>query len=355
MVKSRSIKTMLFSLASLLISVILFYLVIYINKPVTLVVDGIEISTYVIENTTRDVLKENSIVLQDEVGVYPSKLSNIEYGDNDVFNNPVPVILYLGNSDPYEVMTMSKTIEDFLKERDIDIDENDIVEPSLYSDIIPDEEIFIKYVDIRINEESIAIPYDTEIRYNNSLYSDENRVIQEGRDGLRLIKREKRYENNIEVSDNVIYDDVERQPINKVIEKGTKDRSIIKDENQALSNIINNSYLNGGKITFLGEEYSIKYSKLVESTAFYNSGSNGNHITATGNPTLYNPDGWSTIAVDPKVIPLNTKVYVEGYGFAIAHDTGGAIRGNIIDVFMPSREAAYNWGRKKGVKIYILE
>ena len=109
------------------------------------------------------------------------------------------------------------------------------------------------------------------------------------------------------------------------------------------------------KITFLGEEYSIKYSKLVESTAFYNSGSNGNHITATGNPTLYNPDGWSTIAVDPKVIPLNTKVYVEGYGFAIAHDTGGAIRGNIIDVFMPSREAAYNWGRKKGVKIYILE
>ena len=304
MVKSRSIKTMLFSLASLLISVILFYLVIYINKPVTLVVDGIEISTYVIENTTRDVLKENSIVLQDEVGVYPSKLSNIEYGDNDVFNNPVPVILYLGNSDPYEVMTMSKTIEDFLKERDIDIDENDIVEPSLYSDIIPDEEIFIKYVDIRINEESIAIPYDTEIRYNNSLYSDENRVIQEGRDGLRLIKREKRYENNIEVSD---------------------------------------------KITFLGEEYSIKYSKLVESTAFYNSGSNGNHITATGNPTLYNPDGWSTIAVDPKVIPLNTKVYVEGYGFAIAHDTGGAIRGNIIDVFMPSREAAYNWGRKKGV------
>ena len=93
----------------------------------------------------------------------------------------------------------------------------------------------------------------------------------------------------------------------------------------------------------------------MESTAFYNSGSNGNHITATGNPTLYNPDGWSTIAVDPKVIPLNTKVYVEGYGFAIAHDTGGAIRGNIIDVFMPSREAAYNWGRKKGVKIYILE
>lgn len=354
MVKSRSIKTMLFSLVSLLISVMLFYVVIYINKPVTLVVDGIEISTY-ITDTSRDALNENSIVLQDGEVVYPSKLSNTEYGSKSFFSRPVPVVLYLGNNDPYEVMTISKTIEDFLKEREIYIDENDIVEPSLYSDIIPDEEIFIKYVDIKIDEERIEIPYDTEIRYNSSLYLDEDKVIQEGKDGLRLVKREKRYENNIEVSDNVIYDDIEKKPINKIIEKGTKDRPLTKHESQSTSSIIDNSHSNGGKITFLGQEYSIKYSKLVESTAFYNSGSNGNHITATGNPTVYNPDGWSTIAVDPKVIPLNTKVYVEGYGFAIAHDTGGAIKGNIIDVFMPSREAAYNWGRKKGVKIYILE
>lgn len=52
------------------------------------------------------------------------------------------------------------------------------------------------------------------------------------------------------------------------------------------------------------------------------------------------------IAVDPKVIPLGTKVWVEGYGTAIAGDTGGAIKGNKIDIFVADKTAAYNWGRR---------
>jgi 3D (Asp-Asp-Asp) domain-containing protein len=59
------------------------------------------------------------------------------------------------------------------------------------------------------------------------------------------------------------------------------------------------------------------------------------------------------ISVDPKVIKLNTKVYVPGYGYAIAGDTGGAIKGNKIDIFMSSKKDALNWGRKT-VKIQIL-
>ncbi|HJV31942.1 MAG TPA: 3D domain-containing protein [Bacillales bacterium] len=59
------------------------------------------------------------------------------------------------------------------------------------------------------------------------------------------------------------------------------------------------------------------------------------------------------IAVDPSVIPLGKKVWVEGYGVAIAGDTGGAIKGHIIDVLMPTNSAALSWGRKT-VKIVIL-
>ena len=54
------------------------------------------------------------------------------------------------------------------------------------------------------------------------------------------------------------------------------------------------------------------------------------------------------------MIPLGTKVYVDGYGYAIAADTGGAIKGNKIDVFFPSKSEAYRWGRKT-VKIKILD
>ena len=60
------------------------------------------------------------------------------------------------------------------------------------------------------------------------------------------------------------------------------------------------------------------------------------------------------IAVDPSVIKLGTKVYVEGYGYAIAGDTGSAIKGNKIDVFMPTQSSALKWGRKT-VKIKIFK
>ncbi|MFJ7951493.1 3D domain-containing protein [Lysinibacillus sp. NPDC096418] len=66
-------------------------------------------------------------------------------------------------------------------------------------------------------------------------------------------------------------------------------------------------------------------------------------ITANGTDIRSNPNQ-KVIAVDPRVIPLGTKVWVEGYGEAIAADTGGAIKGNKIDVFIPSEGQARNWG-----------
>ncbi|WKA55178.1 LysM peptidoglycan-binding domain-containing protein [Planococcus shixiaomingii] len=75
-------------------------------------------------------------------------------------------------------------------------------------------------------------------------------------------------------------------------------------------------------------------------------------ITATGQDLRSNPNQ-KVIAVDPTVIPLGSKVWVEGYGTAIAGDTGGAIKGNKIDLFIPSQDAAMDFGRKT-VKIKIL-
>lgn len=87
----------------------------------------------------------------------------------------------------------------------------------------------------------------------------------------------------------------------------------------------------------------------MESTAYY-----GHGTTALGLKPVRNPNGLSTIAVDPNVIPLGTKVYVSGYGLAIAADTGGVIKGNIIDVFLNSYEECYSWGRRQ-VTVQILE
>lgn len=86
----------------------------------------------------------------------------------------------------------------------------------------------------------------------------------------------------------------------------------------------------------------------VVATAYSDAG-----YTSNGMQTSRNPNGYSTIAVDPSVIPINSKVYVQGYGYAIAADTGSAIIGNRIDVFFPSPNDAHNWGART-VNVTIL-
>ncbi|MGF2615952.1 3D domain-containing protein [Rossellomorea aquimaris] len=76
-------------------------------------------------------------------------------------------------------------------------------------------------------------------------------------------------------------------------------------------------------------------------------------ITKTGVDLRANPDE-KVIAVDPAVIPLGSKVYVEGFGYATAEDTGSAIKGNRIDIFIPSREEALEYG-VKSIKVQVIE
>ncbi|HGA1025287.1 TPA: cell wall-binding protein EntD [Bacillus cereus] len=96
----------------------------------------------------------------------------------------------------------------------------------------------------------------------------------------------------------------------------------------------------------------------VEATAYTadpseNGSYGGRVLTAMGHDLTANPN-MKVIAVDPKVIPLGSKVWVEGYGEAIAGDTGGAIKGNRIDVLVGSDGSANSWGRKS-VKVKVIQ
>ncbi len=91
----------------------------------------------------------------------------------------------------------------------------------------------------------------------------------------------------------------------------------------------------------------------VTATAYTASCEGCSGITATGINLIENPNA-KVISVDPNVIPLGSKVYVEGYGNAVAGDTGGSIKGNKIDIFIPTKEEAIQWGSKT-VKVKVLE
>lgn len=113
--------------------------------------------------------------------------------------------------------------------------------------------------------------------------------------------------------------------------------------------IRNSSNPNPNPIPSRGESFdlnriSVNRSLLVEATAY----------TYTGNKTVTGvAPREGLIAVDPKVIPLGSRVYLEGYGYAIAADTGGAINGNRVDVFFSNLRKCVNWGRRS-VHLYVL-
>jgi len=77
--------------------------------------------------------------------------------------------------------------------------------------------------------------------------------------------------------------------------------------------------------------------------------------TWTGNRTASGT--WpavGTVAVDPKTIPLGSRLYVEGYGEAVAEDTGGLVKGNIIDLYFPTESECWEFGRRQ-VEVRVLE
>ncbi len=90
----------------------------------------------------------------------------------------------------------------------------------------------------------------------------------------------------------------------------------------------------------------------MKATAYTASCEGCSGTTYTGIDLISNPNQ-KVIAVDPNVIPLGTKVHVEGYGTAIAGDIGSAIKGNRIDVFIPSESKADQWGVQT-VEVTIL-
>lgn len=98
----------------------------------------------------------------------------------------------------------------------------------------------------------------------------------------------------------------------------------------------------------------LQYIAEFDITAFcaceYCCGSNADGITATGTKAT---EG-RTISVDPDVIPLGSKVYIEDYGCYVAEDTGSAIKGHIIDMYMVSHEAALQFGRQHK-DVYIVK
>ncbi|WP_406677436.1 3D domain-containing protein [Neomoorella carbonis] len=156
-------------------------------------------------------------------------------------------------------------------------------------------------------------------RPERTLQPGQEKVVQEGRPGVRYYKYQVKKENGVEVERQLLDTWIEIQPQPRIVAYGSR------------------AYPTATAAR-AGDTLQ------VIATAYTHTGNR----TATG---IWPYRG--IVAVDPRVIPLGTRLYVEGYGYAVAQDTGGLIKGNRIDVFLDSEAEAIQWGRRQ-VTVRIL-
>lgn len=250
-----------------------------------------------------------------------------------------------------------------------------------YDEVIPDVNttvedgmtVSVKRVYIELKEVSTDIPYTTKTIDNPNEYIGRRKVLQVGVNGkttktYKLVNKEDTGVTAILIAE------TRKEPITQIVEVGTKlmsseSMTVIKGKTadgipySALPAIAQNNsktVINGNTaITPYGE---FKFSKVIEAKASAYEGSSASNgvwagQTATGRAPVY-----GVVAVDPSVIPLNSKLYIESadggqswiYGFCVAGDTGGAIKGNRVDLCYSTVEQCYSFGRRN-CKIYVLE
>jgi 3D (Asp-Asp-Asp) domain-containing protein/LysM repeat protein len=149
--------------------------------------------------------------------------------------------------------------------------------------------------------------------------------------------------------------DKSHKPATKVEKKETEKAAPKKEEKSTESSNTQNTTSAASKQEDNESDESPQGKTVsVKATAYTADCAGCSGITSTGVDLNANPNA-KVIAVDPNVIPLGSKVHVEGYGYATAADIGGAIKGNRIDVHVPTKDEAYNWGVRNDVKVTIVE
>lgn len=299
--------------------------------------DDAQTTTYMTTaDTVGEFLQEEAITLQSHDVLSVDEAAAIEDKLTLDINRAVKVTVTDGTNESEEVYTTEETVKDLLDEAAIELSELDRVEPSVDEAIKEDMKISVIRVEEVTDVVEEVVAFSTVRRNDSSITKGKEEVVEAGSNGLI----EKRYtvvmENGKEVSRELESEEVKKEASQRIVAVGTK---VIQ---QAPSRGTSSSKAVSGKTI------------TMEATAYnWNCATcDGRGLTATGYNLKANPDG--VIAVDPSVIPLGTRVYVEGYGYAVARDTGGAIKGNKIDLHMRSVSAARQFGRRT-VKLTIVE
>ena len=321
-----------------------------VARDVTINDNGKEIKLHTFSWQVQDVLKEAGISLCFADEITPSLDESLPRVANITITRAYPVYIEFDGR-KIKFLSTGGNVEEILQETGVELGDLDEINFELAMETFPHMRIKVVRVSQEQIVEQITLPYREIIQSNASMDKGLSRLLQEGSNGLKEETFLVTYKDGQEFSRELIDVSILQPRQDRIIEEGT------------------NIYLasRAGRISFRRAIYvtataycpgtpcagcPIDERGYSACTGKYNDG-----FTATGAKAIagtgekHNPH---LIAVDPRAIPLGTKLYISGYGFAVAKDIGGAIRGNRIDILFATHQEALRFGRRR-LKIYFLD
>lgn len=281
--------------------------------------------------TVADFLAEQGVTLapEDYLSVDPSTAVT---NDMDlVYRAANPLTLIVGGT-PRAIRSSALTVADLLGEQDVTLGPQDKVAPALSETLSAGETVRVRRISTWVEHVRQAFSPPMHQRLDLALGAHQTRVLRKGKPGLRDLTISFTNEDGI-ITKNVVYKHVVRQAKPGIVARGYAE------------------YAHYSALAARAASESMKIAGSVVSmvATAYTAGCGG----CSGYTKLGYRAGHGIVAVDPRFIPLGARLYIPGYGPAIAGDIGGAIRGNRIDLGFDSWADAMKFGRRV-VQVYVL-
>ncbi|MBQ8622283.1 MAG: G5 domain-containing protein [Oscillospiraceae bacterium] len=247
-----------------------------------------------------------------------------------------------------QTTTFGETAGELLSRLNLDVSGEDVVSHGMDELTFDGMELSIDRVETVRETYTTTVPHEVSHCNDSTIPEGMEEVLTEGVDGELLCTADVTYVNGREVSRTVLSETVTRAPTTEIIGVGTGE-TLAEVDPDAMP-IIGDGYI----ILPTGEVLTYTHKDTVRATAYTHTDAGCDLITSTGTTVR-----WGTVAVDPRYIPYGTRMFIMAsdgsyiYGIATAEDCGGDIKGDRMDLYMPTYSQCMEFGRRR-CTLYFL-
>ena len=244
-----------------------------------------------------------------------------------------------------EASSLGETVGTLLKRLDLEVTDEDMLSHDPETLVYDGMVLTVDRVVTCRETFAAAVPHETQYHTDETIPAGTEQILVQGTDGELLRTADVTYTNGVETGRDILSETMLRDPVTEVVSVGSGESA--EEEAKVV--------IGDGYITLpTGEVLTYTRKDTVEATAYTHTDNGCDMTTATGT-TVH----WGTVAVDPSRIPYGTRMFIisnDGsyvYGIATAEDCGGDIRGDRMDLYMPTYEQCREFGRRR-CTLYFL-